>query len=70
MAPIGGLSQKFSQKLIENTGVLVYFLMFLKELHIYVIGIGVNRNRCHYVASLIMMWVLGFKYPFNFSYSI
>ena len=43
MAPIGGLSQKFSQELIENTGVLVYFLMFLKELHIYVIGIGRNR---------------------------
>jgi len=41
MAPIGGLSQKFSQELIENTGVLVYFLMLLKELHIYVIGIGV-----------------------------
>jgi len=55
MAPIGGLSQKFSQELIENTGVLVYFLMFLKELHIYVIGIGVNRNRCQSLNCELML---------------
>ncbi len=29
-----------------------------------------GSNWGHYVASLIMLWVLGFKYPFNSSYSI
>ena len=29
-----------------------------------------RKHQGHYVASLIMLWVLGFKYPFNSSYSI